>query len=445
MRLTGQSWRDRIQALVHDRRGNFAMAFAAMIIPMLGAVGLAVDYSRATSTQSYVQDATDAAVLAAVVKAQADIRNGMGQDRAFRLAKAEARRVFIAGLQAGFARSPSGFVLTLTQNGAEIEGRATYNGTVETSLMKIVGIKKFKVASESVAAVGWGGFVEVHLVFDVSASMGVGATTADHRIMDSTVGCAFACHTTAAHEPSWGSTHQTVRAAGAELRIDVVKAAAAKLVRDLRDAGHQGRALKFAVHTFSNNLRTTLRPTPDLGLVGSAIDAVELTNANLQGGTNFEQTLDELARAVPRSGDGSTELSPRRIVLFMTDGMETNIRFDDSLLPSDYAAADPNHQRGIGAWAFTHFDGAACSALKDRNKLEVHTLNVEYAIPTVGTHGDGRFADIERYYLPDIAQNMHSCASSTDKSYVAKSNTDLMDTMDVFKGSIVSSVLKITK
>lgn len=46
------------------RKGNFAVAFAVVSVPVLGAAGVAIDYSRAVSVQSFVQNQADMAALA---------------------------------------------------------------------------------------------------------------------------------------------------------------------------------------------------------------------------------------------------------------------------------------------------------------------------------------------------------------------------------------------
>src|SRR6476619_3838355 len=47
-----------------DRRGNVAAIFALAIIPVVGLVGMAVDYSRGNSMRAAVQAALDATALA---------------------------------------------------------------------------------------------------------------------------------------------------------------------------------------------------------------------------------------------------------------------------------------------------------------------------------------------------------------------------------------------
>ena len=49
-----------------DERGNVAITFGLMLVPICGIMGLAVDYSRTITAQNRMQASADAAVLAAV-------------------------------------------------------------------------------------------------------------------------------------------------------------------------------------------------------------------------------------------------------------------------------------------------------------------------------------------------------------------------------------------
>ncbi|MBS7698050.1 MULTISPECIES: TadE/TadG family type IV pilus assembly protein [unclassified Chelatococcus] len=57
---------DLSRALAWNRAGNVAVLFALLSIPMLGAIGVAIDYAKAQSMQTRLQTALDAAVLAGV-------------------------------------------------------------------------------------------------------------------------------------------------------------------------------------------------------------------------------------------------------------------------------------------------------------------------------------------------------------------------------------------
>ena len=48
-----------------SERGNVAIMFGIFIIPMLLGAGMALDFFRAQKARSVIQEATDAAVLAA--------------------------------------------------------------------------------------------------------------------------------------------------------------------------------------------------------------------------------------------------------------------------------------------------------------------------------------------------------------------------------------------
>ena len=64
--------RDIFKRLCGSNDGNVAMIFAVAAIPLLTAVGAAVDYSRAGSLHSQLQADTDAAALAACKSPKTD-------------------------------------------------------------------------------------------------------------------------------------------------------------------------------------------------------------------------------------------------------------------------------------------------------------------------------------------------------------------------------------
>lgn len=50
-----------------DRRGNVAILFSLAILPVMGAAGVALDYSRASATRAALQNAADATALSMVI------------------------------------------------------------------------------------------------------------------------------------------------------------------------------------------------------------------------------------------------------------------------------------------------------------------------------------------------------------------------------------------
>jgi Flp pilus assembly protein TadG len=54
---------DLLRSFLRDRDGNYAMIFGLMIVPLVGAVGLTVDYTHAMNVRASLQNAADTAVL----------------------------------------------------------------------------------------------------------------------------------------------------------------------------------------------------------------------------------------------------------------------------------------------------------------------------------------------------------------------------------------------
>ncbi len=59
--------KNRIAQFAHDTRGNFALTFGVAFMPVMLAAGLTVDYTNAVSTRAQLQNALDAAAIAAGV------------------------------------------------------------------------------------------------------------------------------------------------------------------------------------------------------------------------------------------------------------------------------------------------------------------------------------------------------------------------------------------
>src|SRR3977135_4096211 len=55
--------RNRLPAFRQDERGNLAFIFTLAMIPIMGSLGAAVDYSRANWVKISMQDASDATAL----------------------------------------------------------------------------------------------------------------------------------------------------------------------------------------------------------------------------------------------------------------------------------------------------------------------------------------------------------------------------------------------
>lgn len=154
----------RAAQLVRDERGNVAVMFALALVPMLGFVGAAVDYSRANAARSSIQVAIDSAALM--------VSRDLSANPA--LSATDVSTKATAYFNALYNNTSSGPVTvkatytTNTANGSTVT--LTGSGSVTTDFMKMVGYPKLDVGSSSTTT--WGSTrMRVALALDVTGSM----------------------------------------------------------------------------------------------------------------------------------------------------------------------------------------------------------------------------------------------------------------------------------
>jgi Flp pilus assembly protein TadG len=121
-----------LKRLRADERGVTAVMFALSVIPLMMAVGAAVDYTHAAQTKSALQNQVDAAVLA-----------GVGKDSD----KADEAQKMLAAYSL-----PTGTTITSTdfrQDGDKLVGTVT--ASIKTNMMSIVNVTSLPVTVTSTA------------------------------------------------------------------------------------------------------------------------------------------------------------------------------------------------------------------------------------------------------------------------------------------------------
>ena len=204
-----------IAALVRNRRGNVAMIFGFAIMPLLVAVGSAVDYSQAARSRNHIATSADAAALAATKVAQNYMNtNGTGATAfasASALAQTAMSQTFAANQTSdGYSQNVlATLAMTQAVDGSPI-ATVTASANAPTFLMRIVGIPTVAVGATSQAKGAGGTYYQIVFVVDVSNSMAIGGTQTDinnlqnDRYIQNTkldgnnnivsTPCAFACH-----------------------------------------------------------------------------------------------------------------------------------------------------------------------------------------------------------------------------------------------------------
>lgn len=147
----------RLGVFGHDKRGNFATIFALALIPILVAMGAAVDISRAYVVQSRLRSALDAAGLA--------VGTATGKTAT------EVQTLAQAYFDANYPESKLGVpgTISVTDNGDTVD--LSVSAQLPTTIMNIVGIDKMDVGATSEIK-RQGKKLEVALVLDNTGSMG---------------------------------------------------------------------------------------------------------------------------------------------------------------------------------------------------------------------------------------------------------------------------------
>ena len=143
----------QISAFASDRRGNFAVISSVLAVPLVMAVGLAVDASTIASTKSALQQAVDSAVLA-VAREGKDVSD----DKANAIAS-----TFLAG---NF--DPKFTKLQVVKNGTEFSVKAQTNAGLAFGSM--FGYRDWPVQAAATADIAYSSY-EIALVLDTTGSM----------------------------------------------------------------------------------------------------------------------------------------------------------------------------------------------------------------------------------------------------------------------------------
>lgn len=137
-----------------DRRGAIAATVALILVPLVIAVGLAIDVGRAVAARTSLRTALDAAALAAA------------QESSEPAALATMERFLRANYDESRWGQLSAFHIARGELAVTVDARAQ----VPTTLLRVAGVDTIEVAAEAEVTVG-GSNLEVALVLDITGSM----------------------------------------------------------------------------------------------------------------------------------------------------------------------------------------------------------------------------------------------------------------------------------
>ena len=255
---------------VSERNGSAAILFGVAAVPVMMGVGSAVEYSRAVDLRTRITAAADAAALAGVMAAQASIQSAsLNVSTSEAAAKAQsdgvdaAQKYFNSTVLNRQAISNLKMTPTIAIVGQTVTATVKFEGEVPLMLGALVN-KKSLIIGNSVTATsgaGTGQYLDVHIVMDNSASMGVGATLADINAMladrkmypQGGIGCAFACHVGSESGKPF-TTDDYAKTMGYKLRIDVLKSSVQSVLSLANAKKASADQFQFSLYTFANRL-----------------------------------------------------------------------------------------------------------------------------------------------------------------------------------------------
>jgi Flp pilus assembly protein TadG len=416
--------------LIHDKWGNFGILTALMLVPLIGAAGMAIDFGRAMSLRSHLMGLADSAALGAISETSPGfiaIRE-MKRDGRIQLAEDEGRNLFLSQRANASGEDlpsfPMNVAVNVQRSNGAISSTVDFNVQMPTTFMRILGQEGMSIAGSATAVYGSQAksYTDFYMLLDNTPSMGIAATTKDIAKFQQITkgngqrGCEFACHigwtdSSGKFNEDKNSSYLVARANGITLRIDVVaKAAEALIERVKTEMGKSADYYRVAAYSFGKyalengyRIERVLASTSNMDSASSAVGKVGLQTTNhdhyhQNALTSFDNALTEIGKQIPGKGGEGTSLSDtQKVVYFVTDGVGDGIK-------SSGCGGSWYENKGR---CLEPIDNRFCADLKNR-QIKIAILYTTY-IPPEGDHIWETY--MEKKFGSRIASSLQTCAS----------------------------------
>lgn len=250
------AFRALIHTFVRDKRGNIAVIFAIACVPLITAVGCAVDYSRATQTRSKLQAAADAASVGSLAKASPAFlaAGSMTSDGPIPVGVTDAQNIFDANRANLTGYTLNSVTPTVVKSGSTVTSTVAFSANIDTMFLGLIGKTALTVTGTSSATANMPLYVDFYLLLDNSPSMGVAATPTDVSKMVSNTPdkCAFACHD---YNDS-NNYYNLAKTLGVTTRIDVLRSATQSLMDTASATETYSNQFRMAIYDFGASSKT---------------------------------------------------------------------------------------------------------------------------------------------------------------------------------------------
>ncbi|TWF49727.1 TadE/TadG family type IV pilus assembly protein [Neorhizobium alkalisoli] len=428
-----------MRRLTGDRRGNFGIMTALLLVPLAGAAGMALDFSRAMTVKSQLFAAADAAAVGAISEkskavAQAMAMSGNGN---VSLDPTEARNIFFGQMSNDLSDVTVNVDITVAKVNGVITSHVTFDAAMPTTFMQVLGQTQIALSDTATAQYQTPSFQDFFMLLDNTPSMGVGATPTDVANMKKATAngyqgpgpnkggdadCAFACHivsTDGVDDPY--SYYNVAKAKGITTRIDVVASATKALMATATSTQTTADQFRVAAYTFGQTamdakLYKVAALSYSLSDVAKATDKITLMSIPYQNYNNDQQTsFDDALKGINTEiagtpGKGTSNADRAKIVFFVADGVADAYKPVGCTSPKG-----ANNGRCIEP-----VDTTTCTTLKNRG-IKIAVLYTTY-LPLLDNNF---YKSWVAPFQPTIASKMKECA--TDGLYFEVSPTEGID------------------
>lgn len=415
------------------RDGNILILFALAMVPLVGMMGLGLDYVRGINYRSHFDRAADAATITAIATARDYISaNPKKEDdptaSAIALGQTRGLAAFRVNAASMLSSVPLTPTLTVTRNAGVITATANYSGTFPSAFGRVFSdTNTLGVAGKSSSSLTLGNYADFYLLLDTSGSMGFPTSTAQQLSFaklnpDMADGngknCAFACHF-----PGWAGVG-IAKVNSIELRIKTVSNAVQGLIQKAKSNRTLDNQYRIGLFPFVSYMETAAALTSDLDSLTSVdlenyMDIGDATRPRGSGGTHYDNVLPAIKSKITTVGDGSAGSKPIPFVFLITDGV-ANAQYYNARLARPW---------GDGSKP-AKLDSRLCQPLKDAG-VTVSVLYIPY-VPLAEPFNSnvGEYENrVVNNLIPGVPKALQDCAS-TGYFRTASSSSEIQEALN---------------
>jgi Flp pilus assembly protein TadG len=402
-------------------RGNVLLTFALALIPIMAAVGAAVDYSLASKARTELLAASDAAAVGSI----ANFRPGMTaattmlNDGPITAGQTDATNIFNALIKGRTDFTNASPSVSVVRSLGSVNATVSFTAKVPMKFMGLFGTTSMTISGTSKASNSVPLFADFYVLLDNTPSMGVAATPADVTTMVNNTPdqCAFACHDLS----NANNYYNLAKSLGVTMRIDVLRTATQQLMDTAAKTEIFSNQFRMAIYTFgasatSPGLTSIQTLTSNMSTAKSSAATIDLMtvpypNYRDDTQTDFGDVLTNINTAITTPGTGTTSASPMKFVFFVSDGVADRALGSPACSQPTTTGKDPQTQVKY-VRCQEPLDVSFCTTMKNRG-IKIAVLYTTYwPLPTNAWYNSW----IAPFNPPapatsQIATNMQNCAS----------------------------------